>query len=339
MPWSDFREEYRTLQLATLGTKSSIDAESRLDIAERIMRPKKLGDLAVTDTLHRLQARLLAGAESRENRPRSPYTVKTYMAAVLAALNWAHFQGWLPEAPRIRRIKVAKFKAMKGRPLTADEFKLMLAAVAPVVGEKAATSWKYVLRGLWDSGLRMDELMHVSWSNPSMIMPTWHESRHPVLHIPHAMQKNATEESIPLLPWFEKLLLETPQEQRQDWVFSPMSLELKRGREASFDRPDAEWVGKIISRIGEKANIVVRLADPTTKKPAKYASAHDLRRSCGERLLDAGVPPTIICRVLRHSSWETTRRHYAPGDIQKEAAALKELLKADLPQEKTEPEK
>ena len=40
------------------------------------------------------------------------------MGAVLAALNWAHLQGWLDAAPKIRRVKVAKFKAMKGRPLT-----------------------------------------------------------------------------------------------------------------------------------------------------------------------------------------------------------------------------
>lgn len=330
MPWNDFREEYRTLHLVTLGEKSAIDAESRLDIAERIIRPKRLGDLASTDTLHRLQARLLAGAGggegSKEVRPRSPFTVKTYMAAVLAALNWAHFQGWLETAPKIRRVKVAKFRSMKGRPLTKAEFDQLLGAVEAIVGAEAAPSWKYLLRGLWESGLRLNELMHVSWDNPLVIMPVWREGRRPVLHIPHAMQKNATEESIPLLPWFEQLLLETPESERTEWIFKPMSLQLKRGREPSEERPEAEWVGKIISRIGEKAKVVVRPEDPKAKRLAKHASAHDLRRSCGERLLDAGVPPTIICRVLRHASWETTRRHYAPGDIQKEAEALQALL-------------
>src|SRR5262245_29740408 len=95
MSWDEFREEYRTDKLATLNENSVIDAESRLDIAKRIMKPKKLGDLASTASLHRLQARLLEGAESKEKRPRSRHTVKTYMAAVLAALNWAHFQEWL----------------------------------------------------------------------------------------------------------------------------------------------------------------------------------------------------------------------------------------------------
>ena len=109
-------------------------------------------------------------------------------------------------------------------------------------------------------------------------------------------------------------------------MFKPVSLQLKRGREAAEERPDAEWVGKIVSRIGKEAKVIVRPEDPASKRPAKYASAHDLRRSCGERLLDAGVPPTVLCRVLRHSSWETTRRHYVPGDVQKEAGVLQTLL-------------
>ena len=33
-----------------------------------------------------------------------------------------------------------------------------------------------------------------------------------------------------------------------------------------------------------------------------------------------------ICRVMRHSSWETTRKHYAPVDIQQDAAVLQRLL-------------
>ena len=38
--------------------------------------------------------------------------------------------------------------------------------------------------------------------------------------------------------------------------------------------------------------------------------------------------PSVICRVMRHSSWETTRRHYAPGDVQKDADILNAVLGA-----------
>ena len=202
----------------------------------------------------------------------------------------------------------------------------MLAVTAKVVGDDAAESWRRILRGLWASALRLDELMHVSWDKPGSIRPVWKGGQHPVLDIPSAMQKNDTDECIPLLPEFEAVLLESPPEKRTGWVFRPESLQLRLGRKAAHKRPDAEWVGKVIARIGEEAGIEVEPADERTGRPTKYATAHDLRRSCGERLRDAGVPPLVICRVMRHSSWETTRKHYAPGNVQIDAEVLRSVL-------------
>lgn len=338
MPWDDFREEYRVLHLMTVRDSTASHAESRLDIAERILKPRTLGDVAEPNALQQLQAKLLAGAESRRKKPRSAYTVRGYMNTVLAALNWAHLQGWLPNAPKLRKIKTPKQKAMKGRPIKDVEFERMLAATAGVVGDEAAESWKYILRGLWASALRLDELMHVSWDKPGTIRPVWPDGQLPVLEIPAAMQKNDTEESIPLLPWFETVLLETPLQKRTGWVFNPLSLQLKMGRRARHQRPDAEWVGKVIARIGKAAGIVVEAADERTGRPEKHATAHDLRRSCGERLRNAGVPPLVICRVMRHSSWETTRRHYAPGDVQRDAEVLMKSLTSCDPGKDNHPE-
>lgn len=336
MEWSDFREQYRTLQLATVRDSSAMHAESRLDLAERILKPRTLGDMADPNALQRLQARLLAGAQSRRKKPRSPHTVRGYIGCVLAAVNWAHLQGWLPNAPRIRKLKVPKMKVMKGRPISEKEFKQMLNSTPGEVGEEASASWCHLLRGLWESALRLDEIMHVSWDIPGTIRPVWKDGQLPVLEIPAAMQKNDTEESIPLLPWFETVLLETPPEQRTGWVFNPLSLQLRLGRKVQHERPAAEWVGRVVSRIGEAAGIVVEQADERTGRPIKHASAHDLRRSCGERLRDAGVPPLVICRVMRHSSWDTTRKHYAPGDVQRDAEALRVALGKDDPAPKRE---
>ena len=198
---------------------------------------------------------------------------------------------------------------------------------AGVVGEEASEAWIYILRGLWESALRIEELMHVSWDKPGTITPVWNTDRLPILQIPAAMQKNDTDEHIPLLPAFETLLLETPKGMRTGWIFEPQSLQLRLGRSVRHQRPDANWVGRIISRIGKAAEVIVEKANEQTAKPAKkYASAHDLRRSCGERLRNAGVPPLVICRVMRHSSWETTRKHYAPGDVQKDAETLRSYV-------------
>ena len=333
MPWDDFREEYRTIQLVTISDRSARDAESRLDVSARILKPKRLGDVANSDALHRLQASLLAGVESRFSRHRSPYTVKTYMAVVVAAINWARLQGWISEVPVIRKMKVGKLKAMKGRPIVAEELDRMITKVPSVVGSGAAQSWVYLIRGLYESALRLDEIMHLSWDIPQTIIPEWKRGRLPILHIPASRQKNATEESIPLLPCFEAVLLEAPESQRSGWVFNPESLQARVGRKARHERLQAEWVGKVISRIGQAAGVIVTPENIATGSPAKYASAHDLRRTCAERMLDAGVPPLTISRILRHVSWETTRRHYAPGDIQKDAGILKRLLSVNPDQQ------
>lgn len=331
MKWEDFREQYRVLHLRTVRESTAIHAESRLDLAERILKPKTLGDVADPNALQQLQAQFLAGGQSRRKKPRSTHTVRGYMNCVLASLNWAHLQGWLANAPKVRKIKTPKQKVMKGRPITAEEFQRMLNATAGVVSEAVADSWKLLLRGLWESALRLDEVMHVSWDKPGTIRPVWKPNHHPVLDIPAAMQKNDTEECIPLLPWFESVLLGIPAEARTGWVFEPQSLQLKKGRKVRHRRPEAEWVGKVIGRIGKSAGVIVEPADERTGRPIKYATAHDLRRSCGERLREAGVPPLVICRVMRHSSWETTRKHYAPGDIQQDAAVLLSKLGPAVP--------
>lgn len=327
MLWEHFREEYRKHHLSTLRDNTVCDIECRLDLAERIMKPKTLGDLGQPEVLLRLQTRLLNGEESRRKMPRSSHTVRGYIASVLAALNWAYELRWLPDRPQIKKIKTSKQKVMKGRPISEAEFRRMLDSTPDVVGPAAAASWRFILRGLWNSALRIDELMHVSWDKPGTIRPVWLTDKSPLLEIPASMQKNDTEQTIPLLPWFEDVLLEVEQEQRTGWVFSPASLQSKLGRGARHSRPKADWVARIISRIGKAAGIVVEEANAKTGRPEKYASAHDLRRSCGERLRNSGVPPLLICRVMRHSSWETTRRHYAPGDVQNEAETLRRILR------------
>lgn len=95
--------------------------------------------MANADALHRLQAGLLAGACSKKSQ-RAPFTVRTYMAAVMAALSWAEFMEWIPKVPRIKKIRVAKLRHMKGRPITTEEFERMLLVTSAVVGDKSADS-------------------------------------------------------------------------------------------------------------------------------------------------------------------------------------------------------
>jgi len=350
MSWDTFRERYRQAELNHQRERSAESAESRLDIAERILKPRTLGDVAKPDALTELQSLLLAGAHSRYGRARSPHTVKSYMTVVIGALNWAESQEWIQRVPKIKKLKTSKRKQAKGRPLHLEEFEGMemcigvgLLGLKPSDDEKAKErkreqaakipaeildSWRHVILGLWTSGLRLEEMMHVSWDIPGTIVPVWHRGQLPELLIPAEMQKNDTEESIPLLPWFEELLNSTPADERRGWVFNPKSLQSLRGRQPRQQRPSHEWVGKIISRIGKAAGIIVDQGDASKGKPPKYASAHDLRRSCARRMKDAGVPNDVISTVMRHASWETTKRHYVGDDVQKDAEVLRRLLES-----------
>lgn len=324
MNWTEFRERYAELRLAALRPKAADAAESRLDLAERILKPRTLADVADSESLAILQAKLLAGVENPRKRPRSKHSVKSRMAAVMAALNWAAGIGWLKAVPRYTPVDVAKLKKMKGRPITPVEFAVMLEATAEIVGETAAPSWRYLLRGAVESGLRLDELMQLSWDDPHQIMPVWEDGSEPVLSIPHELQKNDTEEAIPLVPGFEALLLETPPEARKGWVFKPASLQMKCKRLPRHGRPNSEWVGRVITRIGSKAGVIVEPAKGD--RPAKYASSHDLRRMFANQLRSAGVPLDDVKAVIRHASTETTERYYAPAEVQRTSRSIRSRL-------------
>ena len=313
MPWQAFRELYRNRHLVELRRRSMKTMESRLSICESIAKPDSLSDMAARDSLVKIRQELLAS-------DRSAHTVKGLMTCIVAALRWAEAEGLIDAVPRVPAVRTARLKKMKGRPITTEEFERMCNETPKVVGADGAASWLYLLRGLWASGLRLGEIMAVSWDDDEQIRPLWRGRRSPILSIPSSLQKNDTEEEIPLIPWFESVLLETAKADRHGWAFEPASLEPTHGRLPRSERMQSEWVGKIVSRIGKAAKVVV------SKKPLKYASAHDLRRGCAQRLEDAGVPIELVSRIMRHQSTETTRRHYAPGRVQVEARRIREIL-------------
>jgi len=88
-------------------------------------------------------------------------------------------------------------------------------------------------------------------------------------------------------------------------------------------------VSRIISMIGTEAGIVVQQADDETGRRLKYASAHDLRRGCARRLIDAGVSAETLKVVLRHKDFNTTERFYgATRAAQAAASEIHEKLTA-----------
>ncbi|MDZ4685270.1 MAG: tyrosine-type recombinase/integrase [Planctomycetaceae bacterium] len=90
-----------------------------------------------------------------------------------------------------------------------------------------------------------------------------------------------------------------------------------------------ERVGRIISQIGEQAGVVVRQADERSGSRVKFASAHDLRRGCALRLIDAGVSAETLMVVMRHADFATTQKFYgAMRSAQAAAAEVQQKMSA-----------
>jgi len=94
-----------------------------------------------------------------------------------------------------------------------------------------------------------------------------------------------------------------------------------RRRIASCRRLTKEHVGRTISRIGEAAGIIVQQEDPESGRRLKYASAHDLRRGCAQRLINAGVSAETLKLVMRHRDFATTEKFYGATRAAQSAAA------------------
>jgi len=222
-------------------------------------------------------------------------TIATHLRHLRAALGWAVSMGMLPKVPQFHMPKRARGRTlMRGRPITGEEFKRMLAQV-PVVRPRDSDAWIYYLNGLWLSGLRLEESTILSWDEDSPFSIDL-SGRHPRFRIYTEAEKGHQDRLLPMTPDFAEFVLKTPKGRRTGHVFRLHGI--CTGTHMTPGR-----VGRIVSKLGEKANVVVNQAE------GKYASAHDLRRSFGTRWA-ARVMPATLQLLMRHRSIETTLKYY-----------------------------
>lgn len=121
---------------------------------ERVMNPDKLSHIT-PQWISRFQKLRTDDAE--------PATIEGDCRVLKAALNWAKAQGYIRDVPLFPKLKKArKAKVMKGRAVTAEEFERMLEAV-PKVKSLDVESVRFLMRGLWLSGLRLGEAIGMTW--------------------------------------------------------------------------------------------------------------------------------------------------------------------------------
>jgi len=109
------------------------------------------------------------------------------------------------------------------------------------------------------------------------------------------------------------MLQEVPIADRRGFVFR------LNGRGHDGGRLTPNTVSKTVSEIGEAAGVKVH-THPRTGK-VKFASAHDLRRTFGERWA-ARLMPVQLMELMRHKNIETTLRYYVGANAQRTAQSI-----------------
>lgn len=250
-------------------------------------------------------------AEKRkEGRPEA--TLSGYVRHLKKPLNWAVEVGLLRERPKMPKIKrdAAKQKVMKGRPITTEEFERLLAAAPSVVGDKAAASWDFYLRGLWWSGLRRTESLELNWDGDEGLVLIL-AGRQSLLRIPGDNEKGAKNRLMPVAPEFVTFLEAAPERHRRGKVFRPLR---PTGYPASVNK-----ASRIGTEIGEAAGVVTNV-DPKTGEKS-FAALHDLRRAFGERWARR-VMPADLQVLMRHESIDTTMKYYVGQNAQATSKTL-----------------
>ena len=315
MSWGEFRRLYEDEALSALAEGTAHKVCGIFNVLEELLSPKRLQDIS--------EQAISRYANELRKSGRAEATISAHMAHLKAALNWAADNRHIAKAPKVRMPRRArKGKVMKGRPITGEELERMISKIESVLfgdaddegenpnAEKIATaaSWERLLWGLWWSGLRIGEAMQLHWDDLSKIRPLDLDSAAPMLTIPGEHEKGNTDRLLPMAPEFAEFLRETPLAERSGYVFDP-----KPRRHRYAERLTMHHVGLTISKFGKAAG--VRVSD------TKFASAHDLRRSFGERW-SRRVLPQVLQEMMRHETIQTTLKYYVGQNAKRTAADI-----------------
>ena len=308
MTWEAFRESYSLNALPGLARRTAETYESTLNVFEAKCSPQRLADVTtarVTGFASALRAELAAEA-----------TIAHHLRHLKASMRWAHRQGMLQTLPQFTMPKRMRgSKVMRGRPITGEEFDRMIGAVAAVVDNAAAESWKFYLRCLWTGGLRLSESLTLRWDGAPGAIVVDLSGRRPMLRIPAEAEKGNRDRVLPIAPEFATLLLAVPERDRQGRVFKLLAA---NGMPFTVT---ANEVSAVVSAMGKKAGVVVDERMKGDKLVRKFASAHDLRRAFAVRWA-AKIKPTQLRELMRHASIQTTLAFYVGEDAEATADAL-----------------
>jgi integrase len=297
--WKVLADRYEQEYLSSIAKRTRYKFQAIRRHVERLINPKYVTALS-SSVMSTFQQQL-------RNEGMAEATIKSSLSSLRACLNWGKHEVEIVHA--VPKIKLpTRVNKSKGRPLTEAEFKRMLDVAPDEVGAEFAPSIIDTMTGLWFSSLRIEEALRLTWEPTADGFNLECDPDGSVrIRIESLSDKSTEVRYMPLPPDFQRFILSTPEDAREGFVFDP------RVAKQKTVRMRADTCSKIISRIGQRAEIVVATYAPKpgeTEPRVKYASAHDFRRSFADRHTEI-VTEEQLQEMMRHKSIKTTRDHYA----------------------------
>ncbi len=302
MMWEAFRKRFDDEYLSGHPDSTGERYRTSFNSLERIINPKLLCSLNEAAI-----SKFQAGMRKQKN---AEATIKSNLVLLKVALTWAVDQKFIPVVPKIRMPKYTP--AMKGRPITAEEFERLIEKVDSI-NSKTPDEWIFLLKGLWWSGLRLGEALKLHWTDESNICVDLESE---LFHIQAHAQKGRRYSQTPMAPEFADMLKEIPRGDREGFVFNPI------GSRDRKQRIRTDTASGLISDIGESAGI--KVAESTSGK-TKFASAHDLRRAFGLRWSKL-IMPAELKELMRHREISTTMQFYVGEDAKATVKRLRQVV-------------
>lgn len=310
--WAAFRARYEAEHLSGASPNTRDIWRTSANRLGELCRPETISEINA-DMLSRFAVRLREAGLSEAS-------IKTYRAHIMAALDWAVTVDILEKTPSPPKLpRVPRGTKSRGRPLTREEAERIALSLPGVVGTEHAKRWAWNLEGLWRSGMRIRETLSLFWE--PQYGKHWIDEldgKRPRIMIGAESEKGFRDRVIPMAPEFCAMLRAVDPSRRRGPVFR---YPVARGfTESEFT------IGRRISRAGRSATVVV---NTTRDGTAKYASAHDFRRSFGARWARR-VMPIVLKELMRHESIETTMQFYVGINADETADALWAVQPAEI---------
>lgn len=311
--WEPFAQEYRDHHLASKSAdmkKQFTTSENRfLAFAEDYLESDRL-------SLEEIDEELIQEFTQRlVSEKLSPSSINNYLAGIRGFVRWCNKNRRVPTVvPNFELIFIPKQDRSRGRPLLESEIQRLCDAAEQRIGHPYFESWTHFIWGVRFSGLRLEEAITLTWDDTSTICVSDLGSETPMLCFP-VQKGNRSLAMHPILPEFCDFLRRTPYAKRTGHVFNILTKTGKLSRSKAT-------IGREIQRIGERAEIVVKI-DNNGKK--HFATAHDLRRSfanSGAALLDR----ESLMSATRHASTDCLETFYLKSDAQKESLKIQGKL-------------